>query len=216
MTYLELVNSVLIRLREREVSAVTENVYSKLVGEFVNDAKEEIENAWDWSHLRTTLTATTVEDIFAYTLTTSGSRMKVLNVVNDTSNWFMKYKTAEEFTNLYLNYNEVQKGAPEYYSFNGLDANNDTIAEVYPKPDGQYELRFNLVVRPGRLVNNSDILYAPERPVIMLAYAKALEERGEDGGLSPTNAYVTAQRVLNDAISLDQEKHPEELVFKAV
>lgn len=216
MTYLELVNSVLIRLREREVSAVTENSYSKLIGEFVNDAKEEVENAWDWSHLRTTLTATTVEDIFAYTLTTSGTRLKVLSVVNDTSNWFMTYKTADEFTNLYLNYNTVDKGEPRYYSFNGLDANNDTIAEVYPKPDGQYELRFNLVVRPGPLVNNGDLLYAPERPVIMLAYAKALEERGEDGGVNPTGAYITANRMLNDAIAFDQEKHPEELIFKAV
>jgi hypothetical protein len=216
MTYLELVNSVLVRLREREVSAVTENTYSKLVGEFVNDAKEEIENAWDWSHLRTTLTATTVADIFAYTLTSSGTRLKVLNVVNDTSNWFMEYKSAEEFTNLYLNYDNVDTGSPRYYSFNGLDANNDTIAEVYPKPDAQYELRFNLVVRPGPLTNNSDVLYAPERPVIMLAYAKALEERGEDGGVTPTGAYLTANRMLNDAISFDQEKHSEELVFRAV
>lgn len=216
MTYKELVNSVLVRLREREVESVESTVYSKLIGELVNDAKHEVENAWDWSHLRTTLTATTTTGIFAYTLTSSGDRLKVLNVVNDTSNWYMTYKSAEEFTDLYLNYDTVTAGAPQYYSFNGLDANDDTIAEVYPKPDGEYELRFNLVVRPSKLVNNTDKLYAPSAPVIMLAYAKALEERGEDGGASPVAAYATANRMLNDAISFDQEKHSEELVFRAI
>jgi hypothetical protein len=216
MTYLELVNAVLIRLREREVESVASSVYSKLIGELVNDAKHEVENAWDWSHLRTTITATTTADIFAYTLTSAGDRLKVLNVVNDTSNRYMQYKSAEEFTNLYLNFDEVETGAPEYYSFNGLDANDDTIAEVYPKPDGEYELRFNLVVRPSKLVNNTDKLYAPYAPVIMLAYAKALEERGEDGGMSPTGAYATANRMLNDAIAFDQEKHSEELIFRTI
>lgn len=216
MTYLELVNDVLIRLRERDVTTVSSNAYSKLIGAFVNDAKEEVENAWDWSHLRTTLTATTAEDIFAYTLTSSGTRLKVLSVVNDTSNWFMEYKAASDFTNLYLNYDTVSKGAPRYYSFNGLDGNDDTIAEVYPKPDGEYELRFNLIVRPGPLVDNTDKVYAPHRPIVMLAYAKALEERGEDGGVTPTGAYITANRVLNDAIAYDASKHPEELIFRAV
>ena len=37
MTYLQLVNSVLRRLREEEVSTVSQNSYSKLIGEFVND-----------------------------------------------------------------------------------------------------------------------------------------------------------------------------------
>jgi len=216
MNFKELVNAVLVRLREREVESVSSTVYSKLIGELVNDAKHEVENAWDWSHLRTTLTTTTAEGIFAYTLTSSGDRLKVLNVVNDTSNWYMTYKSAEEFTDLYLNYDNVTSGAPQYYSFNGLDANDDTIAEVYPKPDGVYELRFNLVVRPSKLVNNTDKLYAPSAPIIMLAYAKALEERGEDGGASPVAAYATANRMLNDAISFDQEKHSEELVFRAI
>ena len=59
MTYLELVNKVLIRLREDEVGSVNQTAYSKLVGEFVNDAARLVEDAWDWSALRTTLTVTT-------------------------------------------------------------------------------------------------------------------------------------------------------------
>lgn len=213
MTYLEIVNNVLRRLREREVATVNETAYSRLIGDFVNDAKEEIENAWDWSHLRTTISATTTEGIFAYVLTSSGTRMKVLGVYNDTDNFAMEYRTADRMTRDYLS--NPASGSPRYYSFNGLDINNDTIAEVYPKPDGVYNLRFNLVVRPGALTNDTDVLYAPERPTLLLAYAKAVEERGEDGGQAGLSAYVTAGRSLNDAISFDQAKHPEELIWTA-
>ena len=52
MTYLQLVNSVLRRLRENEVASVTDNDYSKLIGEFVNDSNRLVEDAWDWSYLR--------------------------------------------------------------------------------------------------------------------------------------------------------------------
>ena len=38
MTYLQLVNSVLRRLREDEVTTVAQNSYSKLIGEFVKIA----------------------------------------------------------------------------------------------------------------------------------------------------------------------------------
>jgi len=213
MTYLEIVNNVLRRLREREVSTVNETAYSKLIGDFVNDAKEEVENAWDWSHLRTTITATTTADSFAYVLTDSGTRMKVLNVVNDTTNNFMRYMNADVMTRNYLNISSVQSGSPLYYSFNGVDINGDTIAEVYPKPDGEYQLRFNLVIRPTVVTNDTDIIYAPDRPIMFLAYAKAVEERGEDGGMAGMSAYNTANRALNDALSFDQAKHPEELIW---
>jgi hypothetical protein len=50
----------------------------------------------------------------------------------------------------------------------------------------------------------------------MLAYAKAVEERGEDGGIGMSSAYATAQRTLNDAISFDAAKHPEETIWTTV
>lgn len=93
MTYLQLVNKVLTRLREENVSTVGQSTYSALIGEFVNDAKQFVEDAWDWSALRTTLTLTTAADIFNYNLTGSGNRIEILDVVNDTSNFFLDTKT---------------------------------------------------------------------------------------------------------------------------
>ena len=212
MTYLQLVNNVLKRLRERTVSTVEENAYSTMISMLVNDAKQEVEQSWDWSALRTTLTATTSAGVFAYELTGSGDNMKMLDVVNDTSNYFMTYKTASEFTGYYLNSNPVQ-GEPRYYSFNGLDDNGDTIVEVYPPPNGVYSLRFNLINRQDDLSTDTDVLLCPSKPVEMLAYAKAVEERGEDGGVAGMSAYANASRVLSDAISLDAAKHPEEVIW---
>ena len=38
--YLDLVNDVLVRLREAQVSSVSQNGYSSLIGALINDAKE--------------------------------------------------------------------------------------------------------------------------------------------------------------------------------
>jgi hypothetical protein len=216
MNYLDIVNSVLKRLREQEVSTVNQTSYSTLISMLVNDAKDEVENAWKWSALRTTLTATTTSGIFAYSLTGSDGVFEILDVLNDTSDFRMKYMNASEMTDKYLLHSTVQTGSPEYYSFNGVDANGDAIVEVYPKPDGVYTLRFNMVKRTGDLVNDTDTNTLPDHPIIMLAYAKAVEERGEDGGIAASSAYATAQKHLSDYIALDASRHPEELIWATV
>ena len=76
MTYLQIVNSVLRRLREEEVSTVAQNSYSKLIGEFVNDAKRTVEDAYDWTALRTELPVSLVADTTTYSLTGSGTNLK--------------------------------------------------------------------------------------------------------------------------------------------
>ena len=216
MTYLELVNSVLRRLREREVPSVDATAYSKLIGMLVNDAKREVEDAWEWSAVRDTLTATTTDGTFSYVLTGAGNRPTVLNVLNDTTNVVMQYRSAEWFTKQYLLPDAVEEGAPVYYSFNGQDAFGDTIMEFYPKPDAEYLVRINLVLRTPDLANDGDEVYVPNHVVSQLAFAKAIEERGEDGGIASSSAYATAQRSLADAISLDASKHPEEILWQEV
>ena len=213
MTYLQLVNNILQRLRERTVSTANESAYSALIGVLINEAKEEVENAWNWSALRTTLSATTTAAVFNYELNGTRNRFKVLDVVNDTSNFFMTYRTASEFNNWFLNQNPAT-GAPRYYSFNGVSTEDqDTLVDLYPIPDGAYDLRFNVVMPQVELSADSDTLLIPPKPVQMLAYAKAIEERGEDGGASANTAYATAARVLNDAIAFDSAKHPEEIIW---
>ena len=97
MTYLDLVNNVLRRLREDTVASVDNDTYSTMVGDFVNDAKDMVESAWDWSALRTRLTITTAADDYTYSLTGTGDKGRLLNLINDTSNLEMQYQTQNWF-----------------------------------------------------------------------------------------------------------------------
>ena len=215
MTYLELVNNVLLRLRERQVGTVNENAYSQLIGQFVNDAVQEVEQAWDWSSLRTTLSATTSSGVFSYELNTAGTAFEILNVINDTSNDFMEYRTSTQFDDWYLN-STPASGSPKYYSWNGVANDGDTQVDIYPKPDGVYSLRFNMIKRSPEMTSDSTDIIVPYKGVQLLAYAKAVEERGEDGGQSAQGAYRTAERAISDAIALDSARHPEELIYAPV
>jgi hypothetical protein len=213
MTYVDIVNNVLRRIREEEVTSVQDNTYSKMVGDFVNDAKKLVEDAWDWSGLRTTLTVTTEAGIFNYALVGSQNKIKVLDALNDTSNFFLEYKGSSWFNDKYLNSSTAATGTPKNYSFNGIDANGDTLVDIYPKPNDVYELRFNVVLRNPDLSADTDVLTIPAQPVIHMAVALLARERGETGGTSTPEYFAIADKYLSDAIALDAARHPEETVW---
>jgi len=212
MTYLQVVNNILKRLRERTVASVEESTYSKLIGVLVNDALIDVESAWHWSGLRTTLTATTSNGVFNYELNGSQNRLTVLDVINQTDDFFLKQKSSHDFNNLFLN-SQPATGSPYYYSFNGISADGDTQVDLYPIPDKAYEIYFNVILRNAELTTDSATFSIPTKPVELLAYALAVEERGEDGGINPLNAYARANNALQDAIALDAAKHPEESIW---
>lgn len=219
MTYLDLVNKVLLRLREPTVSTVqgsgNSNTYARLIGEFVNEAKSQVETAWDWSALRSTLTLNTTANVFNYELNGTQNNFKVIDVLNDTSNFVMEYKTGQWFNEQFL-LNSVPRGAPAYYNFNGVSVDGDTQVDIYPIPDGVYALRFNITQRNLPLTADTDTLSIPSRPVILLATAMAIEERGEDGGQQSMNAYAAGQSALADEIALDAARHPEDTIWYSV
>ena len=216
MTYLNLMNHVLRRLREEEVTSVTATTYSKMVGDFINDAKQLVEEATDWSALRETLTVSATEtDGNTYSLTGTGDNVKVMSVINDTQNCFMEYQTKDWFNDsLYIA--NATTGAPKYYTYNGLDTNGDTKVLVSPTPDGEYSLRFDVVKRQAELTTNTDSLLVPSQPVIHLAVALLTRERGETGGTSAAEYFQIANKILSDAIAIDAAKHPEEMVFRTI
>ena len=219
MTYLQLVNKVLRRLRESEATTVqgsgNVNVYPRLIGDFVNEAKSQVEAAWDWSALRTTLTLTTTANTFNYELNGSQNNFKVLDVWNDTSDIEMQYKDARWFNQEFL-LADPQRGIPAFYNFNGVSADGDTQVDIYPIPDAAYALRFNVTLRNAELSADNDKLVIPYRPVMLLATAMAIEERGEDGGQQSLNAYAAAQSALADEIALDAARHQEDTIWYSV
>ena len=215
MTYLNLMNNVLRRLREEEVTNVSATTYSKMVGDFINDAKKLVEESADWSALRSTITISTAASDNTYSLTDGGDNVKVMCVVNDTSNLFMEYQTKDWF-NKQLYISSAAEGTPRYYTYNGLDASGDTQVLVGPTPDAEYNLRFDVVKRQGDLSVNTDTLLIPSQPVIHYSVALLARERGEAGGTSVAEYFSIADKYLSDAIAIDAAKHPEEMVFRTI
>jgi hypothetical protein len=215
-TYLELVNDILVRMREPEVSTVQENVLSKLIGKMVNDAKRQVEDAYKWSALLTDITVTTANNTSTYTIVGSGSRYKVSELQNTTN--YTGLKTVSLLTyNLWSGSSgSPQKGAPNYYCFNGIDSNGDAKVMLWPVPDAAYSIGVQLYIPQAPLSADSDTMKVPDEPVILGAFARALVERGEDSGLNSSEAYGLYRSSLADAIAIESSRFVEEDGWEAV
>lgn len=214
-TYLQLVNNVLTRLRETEVSSVEDTPYSSLIGIFVNDAKREVEDAHEWNALATTIVIPTVPGQRNYTLLGSGDRFKTEDVINDTEDIAMR-QAPQKWLNRQYFLGNVQDSAPCYYSYNGYTPAGDSQVDLWPQPDAVYQIRFELIIPQTDLVNNSDNLIVPAHLVQLLAYAKAVGERGEDGGTSFGEIYQQYRLALADAISIERNRYDDQVIWEGV
>lgn len=215
MTYLELVNEVLRRLRERTVSTYTQTTYSTMVGAFINDAKRQIEHAWTWNNLRSIVSVSAVNGTKTYSLTGFGKHGKVLTAFNDTSNVYLKQMDQRWFDK--QNYTESSlSGSPEYWCFRGEDGSEDSVIEVYPTPDDSYSLEFNCFIPQDELSADGTTISIPWRPVALLAVAMLAEEKGETGGTTSARYFEMADKAMADEIARDMEKFPQELNWYTV
>jgi hypothetical protein len=215
MTYLELINDVLVRLREPTVSTNLETTYSTLLGKFVNDAKRQVEDAFAWNVLGTTVTLSTTSSTYSYSLTGAGQKFQVQDVINATSNVGMKNIDFASM-NRYQNFSTPINGIPSNYAFDGVDSNGDTKVTLYPRPDGVYSIPFSLTVPQATLSADATVVKVPDFLVAQNAYARALVERGEDGGLSSSEAYALYKSMLSDYIALEGTRYPENQGFVAI
>lgn len=214
MTYLEAVNAVLIRLRQNQVSTVTENEYSSLIGEFVNEAKEQVEDSWNWSVLRNAVTASAVIGTQDYTLTGTNERTRVLDAYNTTQ----KIPLSKESLIVLRNFYNISTttGAPSRYAMNGLGTSNALKIKVYPSPNASYTLTFNCVIPQARLSSNTTQISVPSEPIIQIAYLKAINERGEDQGRLSEIQERLATQVWADAIAIDANRYEDEITWQAI
>lgn len=213
-TYLQLVNDVLARLRESSVSTVSANTYSSLIGKFVNETKREVEDSWDWNRLRSTVSINTVSGTYNYVLTGAGKRFRVIDAFNDSQDHRLTQLGMTKM-NEFFYYGTQQNAAPFWYGFNGYDSNGDPKVDVYPVPDQVYNLKFNLVIPQAEFTSDADVLIVDETPVVLGAWAKAISERGEDGGQNTSEAFALYRFALNDMISQDAGLAQDELIWRS-
>jgi len=209
MDFRELINQVLIRLREDTISAdwsgdindsTTVSAYEKVIGALVNDAKRSIEGYHDWLNLREAVDISTVNGTKNYNLS-SGQEIKIVDVVNNDTGMHLR-----QVSKVYINtvkYPSDSTGEPMYYGFNGSDASNNLKVDLSPVPTSAQTLTFDIIKYQDDLATATTVLKVPSKPVILAAWARAIAERGEDGGTQSSIMAQESSEALKQAIMLD-------------
>ena len=208
MTFRGLINEVLIRLREDTISIdwsgdindSTVSAYEKVIGALVNDAKRHVEQRHDWLNLRSTVDVTTVNGTKNYNLS-SGQEIKIMDAINNTTGMHLR-QVGKTYINT-VTYPSQNTGEPLYYGFNGSDASNNLKVDLSPVPTTAHTISFDIIKYQDDLAEATTVISVPERPVILGAWARAIAERGEDGGTQSSLMAQEANEALKQAIMLD-------------
>lgn len=217
-TALTVTNSVLTRLRESTVTSTTfsTGTLAQLVLKFVNEAKREVEDAWDWTCLRQTISVSTSAGTGSYSITGAGQRFRFYDprkiIINSTNRTFIAPYPDGAFEEAKWNYS-VNNAIPVWYRIRGIDSSNDPNLDLYPTPDATYALKVPLVVPDADLSAYSDTFKVPQILVELGAYYKAVIERGEDNGTPSGEAGQAYKFALGDAISRDAGLADSETVW---
>lgn len=212
-TWLSLVNELQKRLRESQSASVTSTVYSTLLGALVNQAKREVEDAWDWHALRTILAFNTSNGTSSYDITGSTERSRfwtpTREIYDDTNDRILT-PAPDWLIDQRAYIGTTQSGAPTNYRIRGISSAGLLQITLYPTPTGTYSMKVPMVVPQADLAANGTGLTVPSAPVLERAYCLALRERGEDGGTTFVEAQRTADYALHQATMRDQEFSPDE------
>jgi len=209
MTFRELINEVLIRLREDTIatdwsgnindsSTVTD--YQKVIGSLVNDSKRNIETYHDWLVLRETVDVATVNGTKNYNLS-SGQEIKIIDVINQaTANHLVQVN--RQYMNS-VKFPTEATGEPVYYAFNGADSSNNLKVDMTPIPDSVQTISFDIVKYQDELKTASTVIKIPDKSVMLGAWARAISERGEDGGTNVSVMAAETSDAISQAVMLD-------------
>ena len=209
MTFRELINEVLIRLREDTIAtdwsgnindSTTVTDYQKVIGSLINDSKRNIESYHDWLVLRETVDVTTVSGTRNYNLS-SGQEIKIIDVINQTQGTHL-VQVSRQYINS-TTYPSSNSGDPLYYAFNGADSSNNLKVDLEPIPNSVQTLSFDIVKPQAELATATTVLKIPNKPVMLGSWMRAIAERGEDGGTQTGIVAAEVAESLNQAVILD-------------
>ncbi len=209
MTFREAINEVLIRLREDTISSdwsgdindsSTVSAYQKVIGALINDSKRSIESYHDWLVLRQTVDVSTVASTKNYNLS-SGQDFKILDVVNNSTGTQLIQVSKAYLNN--IKYPTDPTGEPLYYGFNGADTSNNLKVDLSPIPTAAQTISFDIVKYQDVLTEADTVIKIPTKPLILGAFARAISERGEDGGTQSSLAAQEAANAISQAVMVD-------------
>jgi len=221
-TQLEIVNRILVRLRESEVSSISLSDYAALIASFVNEAKEDIEDMWFWTVNETEIDTSILSDgTREYDLTTTTDRSFLVRSLDDNVPMAYDITASEEGQLMDIPLKELRKwrntfkGTPD-------DLEAPTEFAVKPDTDGRgYSIELkqgSTTARTWRTywyapqatlavdgTDDATEILLPERPIYLTALKYALNERGEEIGEPAQLVAEQAQRAVAAAMELDMQ-----------
>tara|TARA_R110000796_G_scaffold40602_2_gene100555 strand:+ start:233 stop:889 length:657 start_codon:yes stop_codon:yes gene_type:complete len=201
------------------------NPFYRVIGAAVNDAKDIVEDSWDWGALRGTSLVTVTQGQSVVQIPASQSvAYRVTNILNTTSGSYLTPVSLDRINYIYANdaNNPVGQTAPSSYGFypdywdptDDANANNGLQQFRLANPsNATVPLHINNVARQPRLTVGLSRLKVPALPVYLLATAIASRERGEIGGVPTGELFAVAKKAMSDAIAVDSARFSEELIW---
>ncbi len=223
-----LINKVLLGLRKDQLNTATTTLaggpdYPKLILQWLNQAKNDVEEAWDWNQQKSSVDVTGVGAQFQYTLISSGdsnttvpnnSRLVYENIgpqrvarchdITDSDQTFrLEEKGVEWISRQNLEHTD-KVTEPLYFSVGDLGGADDNMRfQVHGKPSGvrTWRLRFYIVQAALSETALTTVLEVPGRPVWLRALFYANQERGEEAGRPGSELDKAATDALTHAIA---------------
>ena len=211
MTFLELVNHIMSRLREQTVTTLNATTFSTMITNLTKDAYKIIEDAHDWSALREEVTVNTVasEPTVIITDTPPDSMIYYAYIAGDkelyrrTTPWLARQRI-----------NGISEGSPTSYILTGTDSVTGALkATLVDTPDDVYTITFDVCKRGSCPLLDDDVVLLPTDPILHLALAFATRERGETGGTAAQEYLQIANLSLGQAIARDANHRPDEITL---
>lgn len=185
LTFLQIINRVLERMRESTVATPTDTDYSKLVSALINQVSTEIQEAWYWHAMRETYTVSAVTGTTNYALTNSGAEAVVISGWNVTARAPMRKSTVGEMDQNFFGVDTLPLGAPTEWLVAGRDANQDQTIDIYPDPIAASTLKFTVYVPQADLSSGSTVPLVPQNVLMEETIARLRAERGDENVPQP-------------------------------
>ena len=226
MTYLDIINSVLLRLRETEATTVTDNSYTRLIATFVNDVMKEMRDEWDWNADIREVRFTLAEDDAGGRLDSDAST-KVTNNVYLTQRSALVYDTRrrpilidvtdapaesqlweDNVNDLRRDYNmgSFNKSSPTYFGLEWGETGGTIWMDTVMDKARNFRGLFYIPQEDLSTSDNTDaatVVTLPAFPIIMGALFYALNERGEEIGEPGNVAESRYRKAVTAAIEND-------------
>jgi len=219
MNFLELHNKVLDRLRENRIvsSDIGNDPYVNSISAHINDAKDTVQNAWNWGVLRgeDTIAGTQGNEILE--LTGSGDTNYLINgILCVDTGLFLRQRETAYMAEAYANdaNDPVGEAVPrEFALYYNNSSTGDIQVRMNPRPEADYTFKVFRIQDRADLVNYDDVLLLPALPVYSLATALASRERGDLNGTPTSELFMLADAHLSDAIAMDSALYPEDTTW---